>query len=317
MELRLGRVLGTLGGLALIAILTVVPHTRAHADASTSVHVAIAGSATVNEPLPNSGCYPSGAMAAFTSIGVTATGGDAIVRADLSSTGAPVVGALYSSTFVPTNTVAFCRGRSIATGSGGTASLTWHVPAGAQRAQWNLVLFSAAGAATVDVTFTGTDGLSVEGQPLSVITDSLPTATEGAEYRADVGAVNGSLPYTFTATGLPQGLSQDARSGTITGTPTAEGIFDVALTATDSSQPAVSATRSLRLQVAANGSGSHAPPSPSPDPTAGTSTNDPVGKAHELAGTGSDLALPAALALVTLLAGGLLLALRRRGRRAG
>ena len=51
-----------------------------------------------------------------------------------------------------------------------------------------------------------------------------------------VAATGGTNPYTFTATGLPAGLSISA-TGQITGTPTAAGTSTAAITVTDSTNP--------------------------------------------------------------------------------
>lgn len=47
-------------------------------------------------------------------------------------------------------------------------------------------------------------------------------------------AEGGTAPYTWSATGLPAGLSIASSTGTITGTPTTAGTSDVTVTATDS-----------------------------------------------------------------------------------
>jgi 5'-nucleotidase len=50
-------------------------------------------------------------------------------------------------------------------------------------------------------------------------------------------ATAGTAPYTWTATGLPEGLEM-AADGTVSGTPLTQGIYDVTATVTDSSEPA-------------------------------------------------------------------------------
>ena len=50
-------------------------------------------------------------------------------------------------------------------------------------------------------------------------------------------AAGGTAPVSWTASGLPGGLSINSSTGTISGTPSAAGTFSVTVTATDSSSP--------------------------------------------------------------------------------
>ena len=61
----------------------------------------------------------------------------------------------------------------------------------------------------------------------------LPIATQGVPYSTVVNADGGTGPYTFTATGLPSGMSITSGGG-IAGTTTSVGPFRVTITATDS-----------------------------------------------------------------------------------
>ena len=58
---------------------------------------------------------------------------------------------------------------------------------------------------------------------LSVTTTSLPYGTVGSGYSAQLSASGGSGTYTWSATGLPAGLSVNDRTGVIGGTPTQGG----------------------------------------------------------------------------------------------
>ncbi|WP_442935214.1 putative Ig domain-containing protein [Micromonospora sp. CPCC 206061] len=51
-------------------------------------------------------------------------------------------------------------------------------------------------------------------------------------------ASGGTAPYSWSATGLPPGLSISSSTGSVTGTPTAAGTYNVTVTASDSSSPA-------------------------------------------------------------------------------
>ncbi len=70
------------------------------------------------------------------------------------------------------------------------------------------------------------------------------TCTAGVEGIAGVAyasspcaASAGDTPYTYTATGLPPGLSMNAATGAITGTPTTPALYQVTVTVTDSFTP--------------------------------------------------------------------------------
>jgi hypothetical protein len=59
------------------------------------------------------------------------------------------------------------------------------------------------------------------------------TGTVGTAVSLQLSASGGTAPYTWTATGLPTGLSVSS-SGLISGTPSAAGTFNVSVTAKDS-----------------------------------------------------------------------------------
>src|SRR4029450_10454962 len=64
---------------------------------------------------------------------------------------------------------------------------------------------------------------------------SLPATTQNIAYSQTVTASNGTAPYTYALVGsLPTGLSLNASTGAITGTPTAAGTFNFTINASDS-----------------------------------------------------------------------------------
>jgi hypothetical protein len=73
---------------------------------------------------------------------------------------------------------------------------------------------------------------------LSVTTASLPTAKKATPYSARLAATGGKPPDSWTAFGLPPGLSVASATGAITGKPTAAGTFKVVVFVLDSSTPA-------------------------------------------------------------------------------
>jgi len=80
------------------------------------------------------------------------------------------------------------------------------------------------------------------------------TSTVGTAVNRTNSATGGTAPYTWSATGLPAGLSISASTGTITGTPTTAGTSNVTVTATDSSSPAKTGSASFTWTVNPSGS---------------------------------------------------------------
>jgi Zn-dependent metalloprotease len=68
-----------------------------------------------------------------------------------------------------------------------------------------------------------------------------------------VTASGGTSPYSFSATGLPAGVSISASSGQVSGTPSAGGTFSVTVNVTDSSSPAKSGSTSFTFTVSGGG----------------------------------------------------------------
>ena len=111
-------------------------------------------------------------------------------------------------------------------------------------ARWQMNSAWATGGAN---TSGATDGST----PLSISTNSLPAGTQNAEYNATVAVKGGKSPYTYAVSNgnLPAGLSINASTGAITGTPTAAGKSTFTVKATDADK--LSATKQLTINVAA------------------------------------------------------------------
>ncbi|HWB85593.1 MAG TPA: putative Ig domain-containing protein [Bryobacteraceae bacterium] len=113
---------------------------------------------------------------------------------------------------------------------------------------------TTSGTFTLAVTVTDKTGAQASGNfdltiasgQLTITTTSLPNGIVGTNYSAALVAIGGSKPYTWTATGLPGGLTL-ASSGAITGKPTATGSSTVAATVTDST--GATAKQSFTLTV--------------------------------------------------------------------
>ena len=171
---------------------------------------------------------------------------------------AGVVGTAYSSTL---------------RANGGTQPATFAVTAGTLPAGLTLsasgVLSgtpTTAGSATFTVTATDAAGTKASatytvavtgsntGGSLTIATGTLPNGTVNVAYSATIGVTGGTGPYTCTVvTGtLPAGLTMGAGCA-VTGTPTVTGSSSLTVRATDSSNPAVTATGPVSITINASG----------------------------------------------------------------
>ncbi|ADB52911.1 Ig domain-containing protein [Conexibacter woesei] len=157
--------------------------------------------------------------------------------------------------------------RTTLTVTRGTKPIAWSVSAGTLPAGLTLNpssgLISGTPAATGTASFTvkATDAqkqvatralkLAVAAPAPSIAPASLPAATLGAPYRAQVTGTGSTTPYAWSvsAGALPAGLSLDPRSGLISGVPSATGTasFTVALSGGDGQR----ATRAYAVKVEA------------------------------------------------------------------
>jgi uncharacterized repeat protein (TIGR03803 family) len=87
---------------------------------------------------------------------------------------------------------------------------------------------------------------------LQFTTTELAAGVKEKSYSQKVGVTGGITPYTYSVTSgaLPAGLSLNASTGTISGTPTAAGVADFTVTVTDSNPvQKVTASESLSVNV--------------------------------------------------------------------
>jgi hypothetical protein len=82
---------------------------------------------------------------------------------------------------------------------------------------------------------------------LTIVTTSLPDGSVNSPYSASLTAAGGVKPYTWSISGLPDGLSASP-AGAITGTPTAAGKFTVSVSVKDAA--GTSAAQRLALTIA-------------------------------------------------------------------
>jgi hypothetical protein len=81
-------------------------------------------------------------------------------------------------------------------------------------------------------TANGTFGITIVPADLAIVTASLPDGVVGIAYSASLTASGGVPPYSWTVTGLPDGLTATT-GGVISGTPTTPGKFTVVVMVKD------------------------------------------------------------------------------------
>jgi Putative Ig domain len=154
--------------------------------------------------------------------------------------------------------------------TGGTTPYTWALASGTlpsglslNAASGALAGFPTIAVAGVSIAFTVTDSskparsatatlpLTIA-DPLNITSNSLPNGQIGSAYSAFVGATGGTTPYKWSLSSgtLPAGLSLNAATGAISGTPTA-AVTGAALVflVTDASSPLQSTSMELPLTI--------------------------------------------------------------------
>jgi hypothetical protein len=179
-----------------------------------------------------------------------------------------------STTSVPTGIAGLAYSVDLSA-NGGTTPYTWSISAGSLPTGVNLSAGSgtisgtptASGVfnftvkvmdATTPTAQTATKSLTITVAPattvVSIMTISLQNGQQGNAYSVDLSASGGTTPYTWSisAGSLPTGVNLSTGSGTISGTPTASGVFNFTVKVMDATTPAVqTATKPLTITVAA------------------------------------------------------------------
>ncbi|MFC6705025.1 putative Ig domain-containing protein [Flexivirga alba] len=116
-------------------------------------------------------------------------------------------------------------------------------------ADGKLALYTGWGTTDLILDITGYWTTTTPPPPaVKITTTSLPGGTVAAAYSTTLAATGGTTPYTWSATGLPAGLTLAPSTGKITGTPTTAATSAVAVTVKDAAGK--TATASLSLVVA-------------------------------------------------------------------
>ena len=150
---------------------------------------------------------------------------------------------------LPNGVVAVAYAQTVSA-TGGTGSYTYSVSAGslpaglALNASTGVITGTPTATATSSFTITATDGNGATGSraysvtinaAIAVNPASLPAGTVGSAYSQTVTATGGSGTYVFSVSAgtLPAGLTLNAATGAITGTPTTAATSSFTITATD------------------------------------------------------------------------------------
>ena len=173
-----------------------------------------------------------------------------------------------STTSLPGGTVGQAYSQTL-TATGGTPPFSWTLDSGSLPA--GLTLNASTGAVTGTPTSAGTESftarvtdslsqtdtqaLSIEvapapPPPVTVSTTSLPGGTVGQAYSETLAATGGTPPFTWTldSGSLPAGLTLNASTGAVTGTPTSAGTESFTARVTDSLSQ--TDTQALSIEVA-------------------------------------------------------------------
>jgi large repetitive protein len=99
------------------------------------------------------------------------------------------------------------------------------------------------------VTANAVFGINIAIGDLTIVTASLPDGVVGVAYAANLSASGGVPPYTWTVSGLPDGVSATP-AGVISGTPKTAGKFTVGVTVKDGTPGSAAPSKSYSVTIA-------------------------------------------------------------------
>ena len=157
--------------------------------------------------------------------------------------------------------------------SGGTSPYTWSItagslPPGLTISPTGLISGTPTASGTSSFTATVTDAgspaqtksvslsivVAAAAPPALTISASLPAGTANTAYSSPMSATGGTPAYTWsiTAGSLPAGLTLDATTGIISGTPTASGTSNFTATVSDNGTPVQTKSAATSIVIAAS-----------------------------------------------------------------
>jgi Putative Ig domain len=233
-----------------------------------------AGSLPAGLSLASSTGVISGTPTTSGTFNFTATITDSSSPAQTASTSISLVIAppalLITTTSLPSGTQGTSYSKSLAA-TGGTAPYNWSITSGSLPAGLSLatstglvsgtptangsfpITVAAKDASNPAQTTSATISFVIAPPPISITTTSLPSGTQGTTYSKSLIATGGTAPFVWSITSgaLPAGLSLNANTGLISGTPTASGSFPISVMVKDSSAVQQTATANISFTVAA------------------------------------------------------------------
>jgi hypothetical protein len=168
-----------------------------------------------------------------------------------------------TTTNLPDTTVGAIYSAALAA-TGGNTPYTWSITSGALPAGLSLKPDGTlAGNPSTPGTSTFTVQVADASQPtqsashsfsvnvtlsLSIVNNALPDGYLNASYALQFSAIGGLAPYTWSATGIPDGLTMTS-DGYLSGAPTTTGTFTVKVAVRDAYTPAHNTSKTFALVV--------------------------------------------------------------------